>query len=113
MHFFLRSRRPRGFTLIELLVVIASIACLLAWLLPQANSRPRAYFEGKDQYQWMQELRTTADDGHRQYATHALCRILDEAKFPCRCLIIDALARQGPYAHEAIPILERISNDNE
>jgi hypothetical protein len=98
-------RTALAFTLTELLVAIGLIAVLLALLLPSARKMPRAYYQGKDQFHWMNLLHDD-DPSNDEEAVKALSHILLEARFSCRCLILDSLARAGPRARGAVPSLQ-------
>jgi hypothetical protein len=103
--------RPRRFTLVELLVVTAIIGMLVAMLAPVGGTG-LVYYDGKDQFYWLEQLEFGPESA-RPTAITALCSLLERKPFPCRSTIIPALADCGGDARPAIPILEKLTTDNE
>jgi hypothetical protein len=103
--------RPRRYTLVELLVVTAITGILVSLLIPIGGSG-LVYYDGKDQFYWLEQLEFGPDSA-RPSAITALCSLLERKPFPCRSTIIPALADCGGDARLAIPILEKLTMDTE
>jgi hypothetical protein len=103
--------RAWRFKLIDVLVVISILGVLIAIFQP-GQGAGLVYYQGKDQFYWLQRLQFESSSERRQAVT-ALCSLLERRPFPCRSTIIPALAECGPDAAPAIPILQKLTLDGE
>lgn len=97
--------------LVEMLVVVAAVGILFALLQPGGGDG-LVYYKGKDQFYWLENL-VFRRDCDKKEAIDALCILLEGKPFPCRSTIIPAIAECGNDARIAIPVLTRLTADDE
>jgi hypothetical protein len=85
---------------------------MLVAMLAPVGGTGLVYYDGKDQFYWLEQLEFGPESA-RPTAITALCSLLERKPFPCRSTIIPALADCGGDARPAIPILEKLTTDNE
>ena len=109
-------RRVCGMTLVEWLVVLL-MAIAVAYVFTRPLSRmPRAYYQGKDQFQWIHQLHDP-DPSNREEGITALCQIILDAKGKYRPYIVRTvlhpLGEAGVRAKAAVPTLEVLLQQEE
>ena len=100
--------RPVTEWVIELLVGVAAIIVAF-YILSRPARFPRAYYDGKDQFQWIKLLLDQNDRSSDEEAVTALCHMLLDEKAEHRIIrstILGGLGSAGPRAKAAIPTLE-------
>jgi hypothetical protein len=109
-------RRVFGKTLAEWLVILPIVLAFAYFLTRPVNRNPRAYYQGKDQCQWVKQLHDL-DPSNREEAITALCQILLDAKGKHRDLIVRTvlhhLGEAGVQAKAALPTLAVVLQQEE
>jgi hypothetical protein len=103
-----RRSQARLLTAIELTVLILVMLLVAGhYLLPATARAHREYYQGKDQFQWVEQL-TSGDAAAKSEAVAALCEILKSSKTSVRWYIVQELGAAGRDAEAARPILVKI-----
>jgi hypothetical protein len=106
----------RGNTRYAPYCLIASVTILAATLFPQVARVNRAYCQGKDQFEWLAQLKEE-DPEKQQECIEALCVILREGKLQdpgWDARISKVLGHFGSKAKNAVSTLKKlISHDDE
>jgi hypothetical protein len=92
---------------LDVVCLNGGIAIMIASLFPARAQIPRAYIEGKDQFEWAAALKS-ANGAAREKAIVALCELLKQApkSASVRAVALDAFKKRK--ATEAIPVLKEL-----
>ena len=110
-HVAVWAHRRKWPSVLNFLTFIALIAIAIALSIPSVARLPRAYYDGKDQFEWASVLARQAQN--RQEAITALCEILKDKSNHKKGSIfrISLFALADAKASEALPTLVELLNE--
>src|SRR6266849_3588041 len=113
---FFGWRVYRGHTRFSMCLLLFSCAILISALIPPVARVHRAFYEGKDQFEWLAQLKDEGP-GKQQEAIAALCVILQKGDLHndpwWHAHIAKVLGHYGPEAKSAIPTLKTLLSDED